>query len=217
MLIIIPCRNEEESILEVALHCKNYASVIVVDDNSDDNSSLLLKQNNISFIKNTKRLGYEGSINIGLEYAINNDFESVCFIDGDGEISVNEIDKVIQLSKKYDIIIGNRNIKRRVFEKILSYFYKITFGINDPYCGLKFFKINKNLRVIKFPFNTFSLKILHSFNIKSKKVYNLPIIINNLRKNSRLGSSTYVNFKMFTSVILLYFYILITLLLKNKS
>ena len=168
MLIIIPCRNEEESILKVALHCKNYASVIVVDDNSDDNSSLLLKQNNISFIKNTKRLGYEGSINIGLEYAINNDFESVCFIDGDGEISVNEIDKVIQLSKKYDIIIGNRNIKRRVFEKYYLTFIKSHLELMIP-LWVEIFKINKNLRVIKFLLIHFT-KILHSFNIKVKSI-----------------------------------------------
>lgn len=217
MLIIIPARNEEKNILNVALDSKKYAPVIVVDDNSDDSSVKLLKSNNINFIRNTKRLGYEGSLNVGLKYAIENDFDSVCFIDGDGEIAIDEISKIIKLSKYYDIVIGNRKKKRRVFEKILSNIYKNIFGINDPYCGLKFFKINKNLNIIKFPFNTFSLKILHSLNIKGKKIYNLPIRIDNLRKDSRLGASTYVNLKMMVSVIFLFLYMLMALLLKNKS
>ena len=43
-------------------------------------------------------------------------YKSICIIDGDGEISPNEIYKIIKLSDGFDIIHGNRIMKKRILK-----------------------------------------------------------------------------------------------------
>lgn len=202
MLIIIPCRNEESNIINVAKTCLKYSDVIVINDNSNDKSEELLIQNKIKYIKNIHRIGYEKSILKGIEYALKNDYGSICIIDGDGEISPHEVKRVKELRKNNHIIIGSRNKKRRSIENFVSNLYKLKYNIHDPYCGLKYFKIFDNYRLPKINLDTYSLKILDSFFNPNSKIYNLPIDIKFMRKNSRLGGTLQVNLKLLISFLL---------------
>ena len=55
------------------------------------------------------------------------------------------------LSKKPDIIIGNRNRKNRFLEAIISILFKIKFDISDPLSGYKAYskKIIEDLKHYK--------------------------------------------------------------------
>lgn len=202
MLIIIPCRNEESNIIKVAKTCLKYSDVIVINDNSNDKSEELLLKNKIKYIKNINTMGYEQSLLIGIRYALKNNYKSFCTIDGDGEISPNEIKRITDHKIKNNIIIGSRNIKRRFIEKLISNLYKFKHGIHDPYCGLKFFKFYDNYKIPKSKLDTYSLKIIDSFLNPKSNIFNLPIDIKYMRKNSRLGGSIQVNLKLLISFLL---------------
>lgn len=200
LIIIIPCFNEEKKILNVVKNLPSNSDLLVIDDNSDDNSKYILEKNKIPHLKNPKRLGYEGSLLVGIKYAINNNYLYVCTIDGDGEIDSREITKIIKIKDKYDIIYGSRNNMRRFSEKFVSRFYKYFYKLEDPFCGLKLFKLNNKVIFSKFYlFDTFSLRIFHSFYNKNKMIHNIPIKIAYQRKKSRLGNNLIVNLKLMFS------------------
>jgi len=207
LLIIIPARNEQKTILKVFNECQIYSEVIIINDSSDDETKNILLHNEIPFVENVNRLGYENSLIVGINYAIKNNFTSVCFIDADSEIPSHYISKIIKFKDEYDIIIGNRNMKKRLLEKFLSFFYKNLFNIDDPLCGLKYFKLKKIN--IKFKnLNTYSIKILNSFLTNESKILNFEVKLNKLRADSRLGNVFLVNLKLILCVFIsLIFYL----------
>jgi len=69
-VIVVPAYNEEKTILNVLNDLKNYSEIILVDDNSTDKTSELAGGTDVIIIKNSKNLGYEKSIEIGLYKAI---------------------------------------------------------------------------------------------------------------------------------------------------
>ncbi|MCX5687678.1 MAG: glycosyltransferase family 2 protein, partial [Candidatus Omnitrophica bacterium] len=97
----------------------------------------------------SKNAGKGRCIREGLKYALENNCEAAITMDGDGQHSLNDIDKFIDEYKKSgsDLILGNRlhNPKKMPFLRrctnlfmsfIISLF--ITERVNDSQCGYRF-------------------------------------------------------------------------------
>lgn len=114
--IIIPCYNEERTIIDV-LHNLNKIEkydyeleIIVVDDCSTDNSLSLIEKNNTLFnylIKNSKNNGKGFSVREGLKKATG---EYIIFQDADLEYDVNDISRFIKMINRFspDMVLGSR-------------------------------------------------------------------------------------------------------------
>ncbi len=167
--IVIPCYKVKNQIINVLekLNNKNISNIYVIDDccpeSSGDVAQNYLIENkisNIKIIKNVKNLGVGGATKRGFEEAVKDNNDIIIKLDGDDQMDVNNIDKLIKplLNEEYDFSKGNRffNLsdlkgmpKIRIFgNALLSFFCKLSTGywnIFDPTNGF----LAINAKVIK--------------------------------------------------------------------
>ena len=72
VIILIPCFNEEKTIIDICKKAKNFGTVLVVNDNSTDKTKILLQEKKLTSFNNTKNLGYEKSLIKGFNYILKN-------------------------------------------------------------------------------------------------------------------------------------------------
>lgn len=135
ILIIIPAYNEAENIENVIKELKkdaHFADLLVINDSSTDNTREVVEQNRVKCITNIYNMKYAMTIQTGIKYALENDYDFVILFDGDGQHIARETKKMIRRQKETncDIVIGSR--------------YLIDTGYTAPFfrkIGTKFFSI----------------------------------------------------------------------------
>lgn len=156
-LIILPAYNVEKESYNLLSNMQNYReNVIIVDDGSTDNTFQIIDSLNYNVIRQEKNAGVASAIKIGINYAINNGYQSAVFMDSDGQHSPKYIDGFLKLLETYDFVVGNRfhinttapDIKLGsnllasiIVKKILGKKY------NDISCGFKAIKLDEDLKV----------------------------------------------------------------------
>jgi glycosyltransferase involved in cell wall biosynthesis len=150
-LIVIPCYNEESTIGSVILESKKYAkNILVVDDGSKDDTVDIARQAGAKVISHKKNMGKSAAIKTGFQYALENDFDFVVTIDGDGQHNPCEIPAVLEnvLYNGHDISIGYRVGNdtempkwRKVGKRVLDYGTSLGSGgfVTDSQCGFRAF------------------------------------------------------------------------------
>jgi len=107
--IIIPLYNEEESAEAVIKEIQAThpdAEIIAVDDGSTDQTAAVLRrQKNIRLISFTQRSGQSAALYRGITEARG---EVLVLIDGDGQTSIPDIEKLIAYMPQYDFVNGHR-------------------------------------------------------------------------------------------------------------
>lgn len=107
--------------------------------------------------------------------------EKIVFIDGDMDIHPREINKLMEYSKDYDVVIGTKEIKyvpfnRKVISLISRKFIKLMFNlpINDTQTGLKLFK-KSALYCWKTDGYLFDVELLYKAHKQGHKIKEIPI------------------------------------------
>jgi len=136
--------------------------IIIVDDGCPENSGKLAlkiakKFSNIKIFFHKKNLGYGAALKTGLKKCKN---DWIFMIDGDAEYDVNDISRLLKVSKNYDLVITYRYKKKYttyriiiswVYNAILRLIFKIKF--RDISTGSRL--VSKNLiRRIKLKSNS---------------------------------------------------------------
>ena len=70
IIILIPCFNEETTIIKICNEAKNFAQILVLDDASTDNSKKFFEKNKIDFISNIENQGYEKNLIMGFKHIL---------------------------------------------------------------------------------------------------------------------------------------------------
>jgi len=150
-IAIIPCYNEERSIGSVILKTKRFVNeVLVVDDGSSDETKRIAKEAGASVISHKKNRGKGAAIRTGFQYALQNDFDYVVTIDGDGQHNPLEIPALLEnvMYNGHDVSIGFRvgndsemPLWRRVGKRVLDYTTSMGTGgfVTDSQCGFRAF------------------------------------------------------------------------------
>ncbi|MFO0840628.1 MAG: glycosyltransferase [Phycisphaerae bacterium] len=119
--IFLPCYNEEANVERVARAALTVAQgladefeVIIVDDGSRDRTGELAdalagQLPAIRVVHNRPNRGYGGALQAGFAAAGKN---WVFFTDGDGQFDMNELDRLLPLLARYDIVAGYRMNRR---------------------------------------------------------------------------------------------------------
>jgi glycosyltransferase involved in cell wall biosynthesis len=159
--IIIPCYNEEDSVMNLYNEIKAitfsshfFVEPIFINDCSTDNTKYILKQNNTHFIDLPVNLGIGGAVQTGFKYALRNEFDIAVQMDGDGQHPPSELEKIIVsfITNKVDVVIGSRYLKKEGFQSSIlrrfgiNYFkflnkFLVGININDSTSGYR--AINK--------------------------------------------------------------------------
>ena len=209
--IIIPCKNEEKTILKTFLKLKKKIKfkikkfeIILIDDFSIDNTLGILKniskQNkNIKVIKN-KYKGLGSAINLGIKFS-KNKYIAIMMADLSddpsdliryyNEISNNDLDAVFGSRFTRQSKVVEYPIKKLIYNRIFNIFVKLIFlsKYNDFTNAFKIYKKNTliDLRpLVSENFNIFLELPLKTINRK-KKIKIIPI---NWR-NRKIGSSKF--------------------------
>ncbi len=176
--IVIPTYNEAKTIGPIvgALDKRGFR-VIVVDDGSGDNTIVEANKFGAEIIAYAKNAGKGRSVREGLEYALENNCEAVITMDGDGQHSIDDIDKFIDEYKKSgaDLILGNRlhnprkmPFVRRCTNFIMSFIISLLIieKIEDSQCG---YRLISRKGIEKMNLNTTKYEIESEMLVEAKR------------------------------------------------
>ena len=181
---------------------QNYDVEILISDDSSIDRTFEISNNiksksiyKLNVIKTSQNLGYGGNQKIGYKYAIENNFDFVILLHGDGQYSpelINKILKPLVQNEEFGLVLGSRMMNkfsalkgRMPFYKfigniILSKFQNILLGtkISEFHTGYRAFNVKK-LKSINFILNTnnfhFDTEIIIQFIAKKIKISEIPI------------------------------------------
>lgn len=201
-IIIIPSFNELYSLKKILKQLSKKYKLIVIDDGSKDSTSKMLNAFKIESITNKKNIGYEKSLIKAFNYTIEKypNIKNIITFDADGEHKTSDLNKIITFSKirKPALLICNRKNIKRFSEKIINYFFKIKFNVEDPLSGLKIY----NIKILKKYLNKikpdhFLVNLAKKICVNKHKVLNFPIKCNIIgNRQPRIGNYFLSNIKI---------------------
>ena len=188
--VIIPCYNEEKTILEVLAKVNNQKSkfnleIIVCDDGSKDRTISIIEENNNlydKFIKLDQNSGKGSAIQKAITHCTG---DIILFQDADLEYDPNDYDKMINpfVTKNADVVYGSRfqgsaahrliYFSHRVANFFLTLLTSIMTNINfsDVETGYKAFK-SQVLKSIILKEKSFGIEIEITMKISKLIVFN---------------------------------------------
>ena len=138
ILLIIPCYNEQESIVSLYREIcdKTPYDVIVVNDSSTDNSKEILKQRGIPYLDLPLNLGIGGAVQAGYRFAIYNGYDIAVQVDGDGQHDPGQVNLIAAPIEngEADLVIGSRFINKSGFQSSVMRRVGINFFKMLIYC-----------------------------------------------------------------------------------
>ena len=151
--IVIPAYNEEDSIIAQIKSIKSVMNktdwsyeVIVVDDGSTDSTAEKAEMLDIKVIRFANNRGYGASLKAGIDKAQS---ELIVITDADGTYPSEAIPDMLNLSDKYDMVVGARKgdkvsipLSRKPAKWLLGLLASYLAGIHIP-------DLNSGLRVLK--------------------------------------------------------------------
>jgi glycosyltransferase involved in cell wall biosynthesis len=167
--VVIPAHNEEQTIgpLAEAVLALGY-DCIVIDDGSVDQTYACASQAKAVVLKTSTKSGKGNALKIGFDYAINDDYEVLIAMDGDGQHSPSDIAAFVSCYQKTgaDIVTGNRMhdpqgmpLVRLATNHFMSWLISLFCGqhIPDTQCGFRLIK-TKVLGAIKLESSDFEIE-----------------------------------------------------------
>ncbi len=157
--IIIPCFNEEDSILSLYSEIKEtlfseevVVTPVFINDCSKDNTRQIFIDHNINFIDLPVNLGIGGAVQTGYKYALRNGFDMAVQMDGDGQHPPKELQKILEpiIQHQADVVIGSRYITKEGFQSStlrragINYFK----WLNKKLVGVTIFDSTSGYRVL---------------------------------------------------------------------
>ena len=175
LLVIIPAFNEEEKIGEVIRNIpgkiKGISKIhtLVIDDGSTDKTAKIANDLGAKVIKNYFNMGVGAAFSVGLQYALDNNFDLMVNIDGDAQFNSKDIPKLIEpiIDNNADFVTASRFINKDYFPKMsLSKFWgnKLMSILISKLIGKKFYDVSCGFRA-------YSQKALMSLNLQGKFTY----------------------------------------------
>ena len=206
LLIFIVAYNAETTIEKVlsripaSLHCDG-VEVLIIDDSSKDGTfaeGLRYQRHNSDFkitvLRTPENQGYGGNQKLGYRYAIDNGFDIVALIHGDGQYAPEKLPELIHplVRGEADAIFGSRMIDKRAARRGGMPFYKwignqILTGFQNRMLGTQLSEFHSGYRLystnalaqIPFDKNTndfhFDTEIIIQFVLKRLRIAELPI------------------------------------------
>lgn len=140
--IVIPALNEAVTIARVIAGSVSKGIPIVVDDHSSDDTAEVARAAGATVVRLEKTEGYDGALDRGFKCAAELGCEYVITIDADGQHDPDLIAAFVSaLDDGADLVVGIRDRRQRFGEYVFSAVGRVRWGISDPLCGIKGYRI----------------------------------------------------------------------------
>ena len=137
-LIIIPCYNEQETIVALyrEIREKTACDLIFINDCSTDDSGNILDNEGIPHLDLPLNLGIGGAVQTGYRYALRNGYDIAVQLDGDGQHDPGQVEKITSPIKQgeADLVIGSRFLGKTGFQSTVMRRLGIRFFKALIYC-----------------------------------------------------------------------------------
>ena len=193
--IVVPAYNEELTVARQITSLSQFGDVIVVDDGSNDATYEMCKRSNCRLISFPENRGYDMALQAGITAAL--DYEYVITTDADGEIPIASVENVItKLLSGNDCVLGVRSIFPRFAEHMVNKIVYYKYGIQDIFCGLKGYRVDKIRPDFKFK-NSIGTSLALDFLERKANVATVYVTTENRSDASRFGKNDLkTNFKL---------------------
>jgi len=151
--VVIPALNEAKTIVSVVSEILSYdVAVLVIDDGSSDNTAKLASKVGAYVISHKENRGYEQALGTGIEATIDQGFDIAVTFDADGQLDPCDLQRYIDLMKSsnVDLVVGIRDYRNRYSEYFLSLYGRLRFGLADPLCGMKLYRLDEVKKHLPF-------------------------------------------------------------------
>lgn len=200
-IVVIPAFNEEKTVRSVVENCTKYCDVLVVNDGSTDDTSSAASLGGAIVMVNYENKGYEHSLNVAYKYAVNNKYDVMITMDADGQLPPEMLPSFLKgIEEGASVVIGNRMIKPRICEKILSFLSKRLSSCNDPYCGMKAYNLGSLNRNEFSQYNSIGTSLALDYIEARLPCANIDIAIKSRIGNSKFGGKLSSELKLFRSM-----------------
>jgi len=141
--IVIPALNEAKTIVSVVSGVSQYGIPIVVDDGSRDGTGEIAITAGATVVRHNNNRGYDQAISTGFVCADKLGCEYVVTLDADGQHTTDILKSFIhELDSGADIVVGIRDRHQRLAEYIFAWVATKKWGIRDPLCGMKGYRVS---------------------------------------------------------------------------
>ena len=155
-LAVIPAYNESDTIVRVLDSLREHApdfDLLVVDDGSTDDTSELAREHGAAVLRHPFNLGIGGTVQSGFAYALENGYERMVQVDGDGQHMAEEIETLCTAmddDPSIDMVCGSRfltdngypaPVSRRTGIHIFAFLLSRIVGqrVSDPTSGFRLY------------------------------------------------------------------------------
>jgi glycosyltransferase involved in cell wall biosynthesis len=203
--ILIPAYNEKKTISKVINSAKKFGVPLVVDDGSTDSTYKKAKISNVIIVRHPHNRGYEESLYSGLNEAKKRKFKYVIVMDADGQHNAKFLKKyILEFSRGAELVLGYRENYQRPAEIIFSIAGKFLWGIKDPLCGMKGYKVSTLTKILlKKQTNSIGTELCIRLIKLGANFSQIPIKIIPREDCSRFGNGFILNLKMILNLLIL--------------
>lgn len=202
--IVIPAFNEEGAISAVVSGVSAYGTTIVVNDGSTDNTEEFARAAGALVVTHEVNRGYDHALISGIKKALSEEFDFAITLDGDGQHAPLLIESFLfELIDGADLVVGIRDRYQRFSEKMFAVLAKSFWGISDPLCGMKGYRLSKlkgieNLCSYPSIGTELAIRAVRSgWNIRQ-----LPVKTRDRNDGSRFGGGFYANWLILRAMLL---------------
>jgi glycosyltransferase involved in cell wall biosynthesis len=202
--VVIPALNEARAISEVIAGVGQYGVPIVVDDGSTDETAQLAERGGAIVVKHAVTRGYDKALESGLFKAIELGFDYAVTLDADGQHFPQTILRFeTELSNSADLVIGYRDRHQRLAESAFAILGKALWGMADPLCGMKGYKLCHLEKLGHFDSyrsigTEFAIRCARS----RLDLRYVPVPTRDRSGRSRFGSGFRANYKIFRAMLI---------------
>lgn len=209
IIIVIPAWNEEKTIAAVVESVGSYGRVLVVNDASTDRTAELAEAAGAEVVSHEVNQGYVGALNTGFKTADSKGADFIITFDADGQHAPENVGSVIEyLEKGIDLVAGIRPFRPRVSEKLFAWTFSLRYGVKDPLCGLKGYRVRIYKDAGFFDrHNTYGADLLRYAcqNRDQYKIEQIPVKIYDREDTPRMGNVFRANVRILGGMFRLYF------------
>ena len=205
--VIIPAYNEAASIGEVVRKILPLARPVVVDDASMDETAAMASNAGAMLLRNEKNGGYDKALCLGFKEAEKQGFDFAITMDADGQHDPALIGKYVALlEENADLVVGIRPQTPRISEKLFALTTRLLYGIRDPLCGMKGYRLSLYKDAGRFDSYGSTGTELTLFAAKNGyTIKQIPIPIYERNGKTRFGKSLRAEWKIIRSLLLSFF------------